>query len=134
MTHWKCFYVNASIEMFVTMSKYLQENDCEFEEIKPPVPTHITNLERNFNCRFSDLTLSQNEWIRNPLAVTVGEKTNHLSIKSQDSLVKLACDTFLKFSLKLSQLATDVLLLFGTAHPCKKTCSAMAAIKSKYRN
>jgi hypothetical protein len=69
------------------MSEYLQESDCEFEEIKPQVLTHLTNLESNFKSHFSDLTLSQHEWTRNPFAVTVGEKISHISIKSEESLV-----------------------------------------------
>jgi hypothetical protein len=31
--------------MFVVMSEYLQENDYEFEEIKPEMLTHLTTLE-----------------------------------------------------------------------------------------
>jgi 17beta-estradiol 17-dehydrogenase/3beta-hydroxysteroid 3-dehydrogenase/mitotic-spindle organizing protein 1 len=65
--------------------------------------------------------------------------------------MELSCDTSLKIKfealslsefwiyikkehLELSQLATEVLLLFGTTYMCEKTFSAMAAIKWKYRN
>jgi hypothetical protein len=68
--------------MFVNMSEYLQENYCEFREIKSQVLTHLTNLERSFKSRSSDLTLSQHEWILNSFAVTVSEKVNHFSFKS----------------------------------------------------
>jgi hypothetical protein len=50
-----------SIEMFVSMSEYLQENDYNFEEIKLQVLTHLTNLKSNFKGRVPDLTLSQHE-------------------------------------------------------------------------
>jgi hypothetical protein len=43
-------------------------------------------------------------------------------------------DLYKKEYLELSQLATEVLLLFGTTYLCEKTFSVMAAIKSKYRN
>jgi 17beta-estradiol 17-dehydrogenase/3beta-hydroxysteroid 3-dehydrogenase/mitotic-spindle organizing protein 1 len=89
--------------------------------------------------------------MRNLFAVTIGEKVNFLSIKAKERLMKLSCDTSLKIRfealslsefwiyikiehLELSQLATEVLLLFGTTYLCEKTFSAMTAIKSEYRN
>jgi hypothetical protein len=87
----------------------------------------------------------------NPFAVTIGEKISHLSIKAKESLMELSWDTSLKIKfealsllefwiyikkehLELSQLPTEVLLLFGMTYLCEKTFSAMAAIKSEYRN
>jgi hypothetical protein len=61
MTLWKSLCESYSIKMFVNMSEHLQENDCEFKEIKPQVLTHITSLESNF--WIPDLTLSQHEQI-----------------------------------------------------------------------
>jgi hypothetical protein len=105
---WKCFGIHRKDD---TLEKHLWKwphrnvyhhewlslkNDYEFEEIKPHVLTHLTNLESNFKGRFSDLTLPQHEWIWNPFAVTVGEKISHLSVKSQESLVELASDTSLR--------------------------------------
>jgi hypothetical protein len=65
--------------MFVSIIEYLEENVCAFEEIKPHVLTHLTNLESNFKRRFPELTLQQHEWVRNPCAVTTVEKVSHLS-------------------------------------------------------
>jgi hypothetical protein len=60
--------------MFVTMTEYLEENDCASEEIKPHVLTRLTNLENNFKNHFPEVNLQQHEWMRNPFAVTIGEK------------------------------------------------------------
>jgi hypothetical protein len=86
MTLWKNLCDSDSIEMFVNMSKFVQENVYESEEIKPQVLTRLTNLEYNFKSCFSDLTLSQHEWIRYPLAVKISYKISHLSVKSQEIL------------------------------------------------
>jgi hypothetical protein len=45
---WKSLCENDTLEMFVNMSEYLEENDYASEEIKPQVLTHLTNLESNF--------------------------------------------------------------------------------------
>jgi hypothetical protein len=34
--------------------------------------------------------------MQNPFAVTIGEKISHLSIKANESLMELSCDTSLK--------------------------------------
>jgi hypothetical protein len=89
--------------------------------------------------------------MRNPFAVTISEKISHLSIKAKEPLMELSCDTSLKIKfqalplpefwvyikkehLELSRLATVVLPIFGTIYLCEKAFSAMAAIKSQYRN
>jgi hypothetical protein len=46
------------------MSKYLEENYYAFEEIKPHVLTHLTNLDSNFKNRFQELILQQHEWLQ----------------------------------------------------------------------
>jgi hypothetical protein len=51
-----------------------------------------------------NLSLSQNEWIRNPLAVTVGGKINHLSTESQEFLIELAYDTSLEIKFEAPPL------------------------------
>jgi hypothetical protein len=75
--------------------------------------------------------------MRSPSAVTIGEKISYLSIKAKEPLTELSCDISLniKFEalslpefwiyikidhLELSQLATEVLLLFGTTYLCQK--------------
>jgi hypothetical protein len=59
MTLLKSLCESDSIEMFVNMSEYLQENDYEFEEIISQVLTHLTNLERvTFKLLFSPISLS----------------------------------------------------------------------------
>jgi hypothetical protein len=68
------------------------KNYYTFEEIKPHVLTHLTNLESNFKIHFPELTLQQHEWMWNPFAVTIGEKISHLSIKAKESLMELSCD------------------------------------------
>jgi hypothetical protein len=78
------------------MNEYLEENEYAFEEIKPHVVTHLTNLESNFKNRFPELTLQQHEGMRKPFAVTVGEKISHLSIRSKEPLMELSFDTTLK--------------------------------------
>jgi hypothetical protein len=136
---WKSLCESDTLEIFVNMSEYLEENDYAFEEIKPHVPTHLTNLESNFKNQFPELTLQQHEWMRNPFAVTIGEKISHLCFKAKESLMELSCDTSLKIKfealshpefqiyaikehLELSQLATEV-LLFGTTYLCEKSFS-----------
>jgi hypothetical protein len=42
--------------------------------------------------------------MRNPLAVTIGEKISHLSIKAKESLMELSCDTSLKIKFKALSL------------------------------
>jgi hypothetical protein len=49
---WKSLCENYTLEMFVTMSEYVEENDCAFEEIKPHVLTLLTDLESNFKSHF----------------------------------------------------------------------------------
>jgi hypothetical protein len=148
---WKIFCEIDTLESFVTMSVYLEENDYAFEEIKPHVLTHFTNLESNFKNRFPELTLQQHLWMRNPFTLTIGEKISDLSIKAKEYLMELFCDISLKIKFEavsllefwmnikkerfeLSKLATEVLLIFGTTFLCEKTFSAMAAIESQYRN
>jgi hypothetical protein len=63
--------------MFVNMSEYLEGNYYAFEEIKPHVLTHLSLLESTFKNRFPELILQQHEWMRNPFAVTIGEKISH---------------------------------------------------------
>jgi hypothetical protein len=36
--------------------------------------------------------------MRNPFAVTIGEKISHLSTKAKESLMELSCDTSLKIN------------------------------------
>jgi hypothetical protein len=91
------------------MNEYLEENEYAFEEIKPHVVTHLTNLESNFKNRFPEQTLQQHEWMRNPFAVTIGEKISHLSIKAKESLMELSCDTSLKIKFE------------ALSHPTKET-------------
>jgi hypothetical protein len=86
------------------MSEYLEKNDHALEEIKPHVLNHLTNLENNFKNRFPELTLQQHEWMRNPFAVTFGEKISHLSIKAMESLMELSCDTSLNIKFEALSL------------------------------
>jgi hypothetical protein len=95
---WKSPCESNTLEIFVNMSEYLEENDYVFEEIKPHF---LTNLENNFKNRFPELFLQQPEWMRNPFAVTIGEKISHLSIKAKGSLMELSCDTSVRSSLML---------------------------------
>jgi hypothetical protein len=44
MMIWKSLCVNDTLEMFDNMNEYLEENDYAFEEIKPHVLTHLTDL------------------------------------------------------------------------------------------
>jgi hypothetical protein len=54
---WKSLCENDTLEMFVNTSEYIEENDYAFEEIKPHVLTHLTNVESNFKNRIPELTL-----------------------------------------------------------------------------
>jgi hypothetical protein len=101
---WKSLCESDTLEMFVNMSEYLKENYYASEEIKPHVLTHLTNLESNFKNRFPELTFQQQEWMRNPFAVTIGGKISHLPIKAKESLMELSCDTFLKISFEALSL------------------------------
>jgi hypothetical protein len=99
---WKSICESDTLEIFVNMSEYLEENDyADYEEIKPHVLIHLTNLESNFKNRFPELTLQQHEWMRNSFAVTIGEKISHLSIKAKESLMELSCDTSLKIKFEV---------------------------------
>jgi hypothetical protein len=100
---WKSLCESDTLEMFVNMSDYLEENDYTFEEIKPRVLTHLTNLESNFKNYFPELTLQQCEWTRNSFAVIIGEKISHLSIKAKESLMELSCD--ISLNIKFEALA-----------------------------
>jgi hypothetical protein len=62
---WKSLCESDTQELFISMSEYLEENVYAFQEIKPHVLTHLTNLESNFKNRFRELTLQQQEWMRN---------------------------------------------------------------------
>jgi hypothetical protein len=44
MTLWKSL-CERTVEIFVSMSEYLQANDYEFEGIKSQAVTHCTNLQ-----------------------------------------------------------------------------------------
>jgi hypothetical protein len=88
--------------------------------------------------------------MRNPFAVTIGEKMSpfyksqgisdgtFLWCISQDQVWSfVSCwilDLYKIEHLELPQLATEVLLLFGTTYLCEKTFSAIAAIKAQYCN
>jgi hypothetical protein len=104
----------------------------------------LTNLKNHF----PEQTLQQHEWMRNPFAVTIGEKMSpfyksqgisdgtFLWYISQDQVWSFVfcwiLDLYKKEHLELSQLATEVLLLFGTTYLCEKKNSSMVAIKSQY--
>jgi hypothetical protein len=108
---WKNLCVSDTLEMLVSMSEYLEENDYAFEEIKPLVLTHLANLNTNFKNHFLELTLQQHEWMRNAFAVTIDEKISHPSIKAKESLMELSCIHLSKSSLKLC-----LFLNFGFTH------------------
>jgi hypothetical protein len=61
---WKSLCESYTLEMFVNMREYLEENDNAFEEIKPHVLIHLTNLESNIKNHFPELTLQQHEWMQ----------------------------------------------------------------------
>jgi hypothetical protein len=42
--------------------------------------------------------------MRNPFAVTIGEKISHLSIKAKESLMEISCDTSLKIKFEALSL------------------------------
>jgi hypothetical protein len=65
---WKSLCESDTLEVFVSMIEQLEE------DIKSHVMIHLTNLGSNFKNRFPELTLQQHEWMRNPFAVTIGEK------------------------------------------------------------
>jgi hypothetical protein len=54
---WKSLCECETLQMFVSMSEYLEGNDYAFEEMKPHVLTHLTDLDSNFKNRFPELTL-----------------------------------------------------------------------------
>jgi hypothetical protein len=60
---WKSLCESHTLEMFVNMSEYLEENDYAFEETERHVLTHLTNLQSNFKNCFPELTLHQHEWM-----------------------------------------------------------------------
>jgi hypothetical protein len=132
---WKSLCESDTLEMFINMTEYLEENDFAFKEIKSHVLTHLTNIDSNRKNRFPELTPQQHEWMRKPFAVTVGEKISYLSIKAKEPLTELSCNISLKIKfealslpefwiyikiehLELSQLATEVLLHFETTYLC----------------
>jgi hypothetical protein len=102
---WKNLFESGALEMFVNVTKYLEENDYAFKETKPHVLTHLTNTESNFKNHFPELTIQQHYWIRNPFAVTITEKIIHLSIKAKESLMKLSCDISLKIKFEALSLS-----------------------------
>jgi hypothetical protein len=63
MLLWKSLCESDTLQMFVSMSEYLEENGHTVEEIKLLVLTSVTNLESNFKNRFPEVTLEQHEWI-----------------------------------------------------------------------
>jgi hypothetical protein len=42
--------------------------------------------------------------MRNPFAVTIGEKISHLSMKAKESLMELSCDTYLNIKFEALSL------------------------------
>jgi hypothetical protein len=94
---------NNTLEMFVNMSEYLEENDYAFEEIKPHVLSHLTNLESNFKNRFPELTFSNKNGCKIHLQSQSVRKC-HLSIKAKESLMKLSCDISLKIKFEALSL------------------------------
>jgi hypothetical protein len=67
------------------MSEYPKENNYAFDESKPHVLIHLTNLESNFKNHFPELMLQKHEWMQNPFSVTVIEKVSNLSINAKES-------------------------------------------------
>jgi hypothetical protein len=82
---------------------------------------------------------SHNRWYKSPFYKSQGiSDGTFLWYISQNQVWSFVSswilDLYKKEHLELSQLATEVLLIFGMTYLCEKIFLAMAAIKSKYRN
>jgi hypothetical protein len=62
---WKNLCESDTVEILVSMSDYLEENNYAFEKIKPRLLTHLTNLESNFKKRFPEPTLQEQGGMQN---------------------------------------------------------------------
>jgi hypothetical protein len=132
---WKSLCENGTLEMFVNMTEYSEENDCAFEEIKPHVLTRLTNFESNFKNHFPELTLQQHEWMRNPFAVTIGEKISHLSIKTKESLMELSCNISLmelSCNIYLMELSCNISLMELSCNISLMELSCNISLKIKF--
>lgn len=54
-----------TLNMFVSMRKFLEEGDYIFEEIKPHVSTPLAVLQSKFKNYFPEQTLQQHKLMRN---------------------------------------------------------------------
>jgi hypothetical protein len=73
MLLWKNRCECDTLEMFVSMTKYPEENNYTSKEIKPHVLTHLTNPRSMFKDGFPELNIQQRKWMRIPFAVAIGK-------------------------------------------------------------
>jgi hypothetical protein len=99
---WKSLYENDTLEMFVNMSEYLEKNYYAFEEIKPHVLTHLTNLRAILRIAFHKPFSNMNGCEIHLQSQSV--RKCHLSIKAKESLMELSCDTSLKIKFEALSL------------------------------
>jgi hypothetical protein len=102
---------------WVSVSKEMTVNSSKLNSRLWPTSVMMRAI---FKSHFSDLTLSQCDWIQNPFAVTVCEKISCLSVKFQESLMQPASDTFCKIKFEILPLS-DILF---TSYP-KRVCATL---------
>jgi hypothetical protein len=150
---WKNKLKENCFDMFPTLCRSIQDFPLEENHKIVMLKTmegHLENLSTNFRRYFfaeEDINLSNWNWVCNPF----DSKPNGLSLEEEEQLIDVSSSTSLKMDFSTKSLtnfwielsndfsvikakAIRILLVFPTSYLCETGFSAVASLKSKYRN
>jgi zinc finger BED domain-containing protein 5/7/8/9 len=137
------------IESFPSLKKFIDSNSLDISDVAPCIRDHFDMMSTNFQKYFEDFDFSQFQWVTNPFgthADPIG-----FSISEEEALIDLSNDSTLTLEFndkslpyfwlsrktqfpQLYERAMRVILPFATSYLCETGFSALAAVKTKYRN
>ena len=135
-------------DMFPCLCKCKADN-LNLDQVKNVIIAHLNGLQERFQHYFAEIDVTKYDWIRNPFLAD--PSTSGLYTQEEEQLIDLSSDQSLKMVFHttpvptfwisingeyplLSEKAMKVLLPFSTSYMCEQGFSALAALKSKYRN
>ena len=148
---WRVRTWSGISDIFDNIHAFIQDRGISFNVVKAQVTLHLSKLLEKFNNYFPELTEEQAasyQWIENSFIENIEMKLPEASqsklseklidplsdgnIKTRFSVVSL--DTTLHEFPISHRAAMKVLLPFTTTYLCESSCSAMTALKTKYRS